>query len=168
MSRLHLAQVVAVTRLLAQISNTGGETPTLSLFRSTSFSLATQRGGSGSEELEQKILEGVQAPLGVPQGSVRVQLGGQEEQLPVLVHRAQRQSFVQLRHARGVHFVLSEEEGGGKKKSLRISLTAADTQEVFLTGISNSNLARARRVFFFSSERGMKTRLHTSAELFIR
>lgn len=31
-----------------------------------------------------------------------------------------------------------------KKKSLRISLTAADTQEVFLTGISNSNLARAR------------------------
>lgn len=120
----------------------GGETPKLSPFPSTSFSLARQRGGSGSEELEQKILEGVQAPLGVPQGSIRVQLGSQEEQLPVLVHRAQRQSFVQLRHARGVHFVLSEEEGG--KKSLRISLTAADTQEVFLTGISNSNLARAR------------------------
>lgn len=121
----------------------GGETPKLSPFPPTSFSLATQRGGSGSEELEQKILEGVQAPLGVPQGSIRVQLGCQEEQLPVLVHRAQRQSFVQLRHARGVHFVLSE-EGGKKKKSLQISLTAADTQEVFLTGVSNSNLARAR------------------------
>lgn len=60
----------------------------------------------GSYELEQKILEGVQAPLGVPQGSIRTQLGSQEEQLPVLGHGAQRQGVMQLRHAHSVRLIL--------------------------------------------------------------
>lgn len=53
-------------------------------------------GGMGSDELEQKILEVIQALVGVPQGSIRSQLGSQEEQLPVLSHGAQRQGFMQL------------------------------------------------------------------------
>lgn len=60
----------------------------------------------GSDELEQKIPEGVQAPLGVPQGSIGTQLGSQEEQLPVLGHGAQRQGVMQLRHAHSVGLIL--------------------------------------------------------------
>lgn len=107
----------------------------------SSFPLAARGGGGGSDELKQKILEGVQAPQGVPPGSVRIQLCSQEEQLPVLVHRAQRQSIVQLRHAHSVHFVLSA--GGGKRRGKNHSsseLTASGTWEVSLTGIPNSDL----------------------------
>lgn len=43
-------------------------------------------GVGGSDELKQKILEGVQAPQRVPPGFVRVQLCSQEEQLSVLVY----------------------------------------------------------------------------------
>ena len=61
---------------------------------------------SGSDELEQQVLEGVQALLGVSGGSFRAQLGGQEEELPVVGDGAQGQGFVQLRHAHGVGLVL--------------------------------------------------------------
>lgn len=61
---------------------------------------------AGSDELEQEVLDGVQALVGVPQGSFGPQLGGQEEQLPVLGHGAQRQELVQLRHAGSVGFIL--------------------------------------------------------------
>lgn len=63
-------------------------------------------GESRSDELEQEVLEGVQAPAGVPQGPIRAQLGSQEEQLPVFSHGAQRQGFMQLRHAHGVRLIL--------------------------------------------------------------
>lgn len=71
-----------------------------------SISYSSVRGEVRSDELEQEVLEGVQAPTGVPQGSIRVQLGSQEEQLPVLGHRAQRQGFMQLRHAHSVGLIL--------------------------------------------------------------
>lgn len=60
----------------------------------------------GSDKLEQEILEGVQALVGVPQGSIRTQLGSQEEELPVLSHGAQRQGVVQLRHAHSGGLIL--------------------------------------------------------------
>lgn len=51
---------------------------------------------AGSDELEQQVLEGVQALVGVSGGAVRAQLGSQEEQLPVVGDGAQGQGFVQL------------------------------------------------------------------------
>lgn len=87
----------------------GGRLPeTIPLF---SYFLLCRRAGVGrgewrSDELEQEVLEGVQAPAGVPQGPIRAQLGSQEEQLPVFGHGAQRQGFMQLRHAHGVRLIL--------------------------------------------------------------
>lgn len=59
-----------------------------------------------SDELEQQVLEGVQAPAGVPQGPVRAQLCSQEEQPPLLRDGAQRQCFMQLRHTHSVGLIL--------------------------------------------------------------
>jgi len=64
-----------------------------------------------SDELEQQVLEGVQAPAGVPQGPVRAQLCSQEEQPPLLRDGAQRQRFMQLRHAHSVGLILRREGG---------------------------------------------------------
>lgn len=41
---------------------------------------------TGSDQLEQQVLDSVQALAGLPQGSVRVQLSSQEKQLSVLGH----------------------------------------------------------------------------------
>lgn len=64
-------------------------------------------GGVRSDELQQEVLHGVQVLAGLPQGSVRVQLGSQEEQLPVLVDGAQRQGFMELWYADSIRFILS-------------------------------------------------------------
>jgi len=49
-----------------------------------------------SDELEQEVLDGVQALARLPQSSLRAQLGSQEEQLPILRHSIQRQRFMEL------------------------------------------------------------------------
>lgn len=63
-----------------------------------------------SDELEQEVLDGFQAPAGLPQSSISVQLSGQDEQLPLLSQSVQRQGFLQLRHAHGVRLILKQEE----------------------------------------------------------
>lgn len=62
--------------------------------------------GVQSDELEQHILERVQALVEVSRGSIRTQLGSQEEQLPVIGHGAQGQGFMQLRHAHSIGLIL--------------------------------------------------------------
>lgn len=65
-------------------------------------------GALRSDELEQEVLDSVQNLAGFPQGSIRVQLGRQEEELPVLHHGAQRQGLVELGHAHSAGLILPE------------------------------------------------------------